>query len=63
MAETSSVERACFGCFREEIEALRLMVMANVRNANRKRDELVVFPAQRKDALSPGLTSRHRRLE
>src|SRR5262249_44580883 len=53
MAATSPAERACCGCFREEIRALRRAVMERPGNANRKCDELVVFQAGHKNVAIP----------
>src|SRR4051812_11766236 len=50
MAATRSVERACFGCFREEIRAVRRAVMAASGNANCEREGLFVFLFRRNNA-------------
>src|SRR5204862_516646 len=42
-AETSSVDRACRGCFREETRVVGRGIVAAPANANRKCDELFVF--------------------
>jgi hypothetical protein len=43
MAATSSVERACLGCFLEENWPFRRSVMVVAENANSEPDELVAF--------------------
>src|SRR3954467_10165462 len=59
MAATSSFERACCGCFREETERLRRSAMGPSGNANSECDELVVFQFSRKHSPRGDIWRRH----